>query len=48
MKKNDGGHVPRKEKRRVGGFGGGDLMERDRLEHLSIDGKTILKWSFKK
>ena len=31
-----------------GGFGGEDLMERDHLEHLSVDGKIILKWSFKK
>ena len=31
----------------VGGFGGADLMERDHLEHLSVDGKIILKWIFK-
>jgi hypothetical protein len=40
--------VPHKEKGEVVGFGGADLMERDHLEHLSVDGKKILKWSFKK
>jgi hypothetical protein len=41
----DRGHV---RKGRGGGFGGADLVERDHLEHLIVDGKIILKWSFNK
>jgi hypothetical protein len=29
------------------GFWWANLRERDHLEHLSIDGKVILKWFFK-
>jgi hypothetical protein len=34
----------------VGGteFWWGDLMERDHLEELGVDGKVILEWMFKK
>jgi len=30
------------------GFWWGDLRERDHLEDLSVDGRVILKWIFKK
>jgi len=29
------------------GFWSGDLMERDHLEDLGIDGRIVLKWIFK-
>jgi hypothetical protein len=32
----------------IQGFGGGDLIERDNLEHLAVDGTVILRWNFKK
>ena len=28
--------------------GGGDLRERDHLENAEVDGRTIIKWIFKK
>jgi hypothetical protein len=36
------------QKRYIQGFGGGNLRRRDHLEHLSVDGRIILKWIFKK
>jgi hypothetical protein len=39
-------HLARMGKRR--GFYCGDLMERDNLEFLGVDGRIILKWIFKK
>jgi hypothetical protein len=30
------------------GFWSGDLRERDHLEDIGIDGRIILKWTFKK
>jgi hypothetical protein len=39
-------HVRRRGE--VGCFGGADLVERDHLEHISVDGMIIIKWSFKK
>jgi hypothetical protein len=29
-------------------FGCGDLMEKDHLEELRVDGRIILKWIFRK
>jgi hypothetical protein len=41
------GHVDIWEKRDVHtGFWRGDLRERNHLEHISIDGKIILKYTF--
>jgi hypothetical protein len=34
--------------RRVQGFGGGNLRERDHLGDPGIDGRMILRWIFKK
>jgi hypothetical protein len=36
------------EKRRVQGFGGGNLRETDHLEDPGIDVRKILKWIFRK
>jgi ABC-type spermidine/putrescine transport system permease subunit II len=30
------------------GFWWEDLMEKDHLEYLDVDGRTILKWNFKR
>ena len=35
------------EERCLQGFGGGKLMERDRLEDLSVGGRIILRWIFR-
>jgi hypothetical protein len=37
-----------RQERCIQGFGGGDLRERHDLEDLGLDGRTILKWIFKK
>jgi hypothetical protein len=43
------GHLERMGKRRgAAGFWWGDLRERDSLEHLYVDRRTLLKWLFKK
>jgi hypothetical protein len=36
------------EERRVHGFGGGNLRERDQLEEPGVDGRVILRWIFRK
>jgi hypothetical protein len=42
-------HIAQMGRREVHtGFRWGNLRERDYLEDLSIDGKIILKWIFKK
>jgi len=36
------------EERRIQGFGGGNLKERDHLGDPRLDGRIILRWIFKK
>jgi len=36
------------EERRMQGFGGGNLRERDHLEDPGVDGRLILRWIFMK
>jgi hypothetical protein len=36
------------EERRLQGFGGGNLRERDHLGDSDVDGRIILKWIFRK
>jgi hypothetical protein len=36
------------EKRRIQGFGGGNLREREHLEDPGVDGRIILRWIFRK
>ena len=36
------------EERRVQGFGGGHLNERDHLGEPGVDGRIILRWIFRK
>jgi len=36
------------EERRILGFGGKKLRERGRLGHPCVDGRTILRWVFRK
>ena len=38
----------REEERRVQGFGGGNLRERDNLGDPGVDGRIILRWIFRK
>jgi hypothetical protein len=37
-----------REERHIGGFGGGNLRERDHLEEPDEDGRIILRWIFRK
>jgi len=37
-----------REERRIRGFGGGNLRERDHLGNLDADGRIILRWIFRK
>jgi len=37
-----------REERRIQGFGGGNLRERDNLEGPSVDERIILRWIFRK
>jgi len=36
------------EERRIQGFGGGNLRERDHLGDPGVDGRKILRWIFRK
>ena len=36
------------EERRVQGFGGENLRERDHLEDSGVDGRIILRWIFRR
>jgi len=36
------------EGRRVQGFGGGNLREREHLGDPGVDGRMILRWNFRK
>jgi hypothetical protein len=36
------------EERRIQGFDGGNLRERNHLEDPGVDGRIILEWLFKK
>jgi len=36
------------EERRIQGFGGGSLRERDHLRDPGVDGRIILRWIFRK
>jgi hypothetical protein len=35
------------EERRIQGFGGGNLRERDQLGNPDVDGRIIIRWIFK-
>jgi len=37
-----------RQKRRIQGFTGGNLGERDHLEDPGVEGKIILRWIFRK
>jgi len=36
------------EEKSIQGFGGGNLRERDHLEESGVNGRTILRWIFRK
>ena len=36
------------KERRIRAFGGGDLRERNHLEDPVVDGRIILRWTFRK
>ena len=43
------GHVARMgEERRIQGFGGGNMREKDHLGDSCVDGRIILRWIFRK
>ena len=37
-----------RQEKRIQGFGGGNLRERDPLEDVGVDGRIILRWIFRK